>query len=253
MRWAAAQRAGDVALVCVALVLLWQALSWALGGASLPDPLDTVKRLGLLFQQDRFLVDLAATSRAYALSLAIAMAGGLALGILAGGWRGAGEIIEPPLLVLIAMPKVLLYPIILLFFGLGDAAKIFFGILHGLPPVVILAANALRSLRPIYRKASLAMRLSPRDYARHVLVPAILPEIVASFRVCFALTLLGVLVGELFASARGLGNRLMASIGTHDQPTIMAITLLLFAFAGIGSSLLLALSRRRARSTEPMA
>lgn len=66
----------------------------------------------------------------------------------------------------------------------------------------------------------------------------------AAFRVCFALTLLGVLVGEMFASTRGLGHLLMASIGTNDQPTIMAITLILFVFAGAGSSLLLMLARR---------
>jgi NitT/TauT family transport system permease protein len=143
------------------------------------------------------------------------------------------------------------YPIILLFFGLGDSAKIFFGILHGLPPVVILTANALRTLRPIYRKAARTMRLSNRAYALHVLVPAVVPEIVASFRICFALTLLGVLIGEMFASTHGLGHLLIASIGTYDQPTILAITLLLFAFAGIGSSLLLKLSRRTSGS-EPM-
>src|SRR5262249_36536582 len=131
-------------------------------------------------------------------------------------------------------------------------AKIFFGILHGLPPVVILTANALRTLKPVYRKTALVMRLSRRDFALHVLIPSVSPEIVASFRVCFALTLLGVLVGELFASARGLGHRLMASIGTNDQPTIMAITLLLFVFAGLGSALLLNLSRR-ARSRDPIA
>ena len=52
----------------------------------------------------------------------------MALGVLCGGWRAVGEQIEPPLLVLIAMPKVMFYPIILLFFGLGDAG-IFFALL----------------------------------------------------------------------------------------------------------------------------
>ena len=82
-----------------------------------------------------------------------------------------------------------------------------------------------------------------------MLVPAVFPEIVASFRVCFALTLLGVLVGEMFASTRGLGHLLFASIGTNDQPTIMAITLLLFVFAGLGSSALLAVSGRMQNDT----
>jgi NitT/TauT family transport system permease protein len=172
------------------------------------------------------------------------MAGGLALGVICGGWQRIGDEVEPLVLALIATPKVMLYPIILLFFGLGDAAKIFFGLLHGLPPVVIVMANALRSLRPIYRKVAHTMRLSRASFALHVLIPAVTPEAVASFRICFALTLLGVLVGEMFASTRGLGHLLFASIGTNDQVTIMAVSLLLFGFAGFGSSLLLALSQR---------
>jgi ABC-type spermidine/putrescine transport system permease subunit II len=99
-------------------------------------------------------------------------------------------------------------------------------------------AHALRSLRPIYRKVARTMRLSRASFALHVLIPAVTPEAVASFRICFALTLLGVLVGEMFASTRGLGHLLFASIGTNDQVTIMAVSLLLFGFAGFGSSLL---------------
>lgn len=245
------KRSLDIALVALALLAAWFVLSWFVGGATLPGPIEAARRLTLLMQQPRFMLDLKATAAAYGISLVLAMAGGLALGILAGGWRTIGAQLEPPLLVLIATPKVMFYPIILLFFGLGDPAKIFFGILHGLPPVAILTANALRTLRPIYRKTARTMRLSVVSYVLYVLVPAVFPEIVASFRVCFALTLLGVLVGEMFASTHGLGHLLFASIGTNDQPTIMAITLLLFAFAGIGSSLLLGLSRR-ARSGDQM-
>ena len=245
------KRAIDIVLVAVALLIAWLALSRLVGTATLPGPIEAAGHLVALMQQPRFLRDLSATGQAYAVSLVLAMGGGLLFGILIGGWRSVGEQLEPPLLVLIATPKVMFYPIILLFFGLGDPAKIFFGILHGLPPVAILTANALRTLRPIYRKTARTMRLSVRAYVLHLLVPAIFPEIVASFRVCFALTLLGVLVGEMFASTHGLGHLLIASIGTNDQPTIMAITLLLFAFAGLGSSLLLMLSRR-ARSGEQM-
>lgn len=237
------QRCLDVALICLALALAWQVASWKLGADVLPGPWHTLCRLAALIGQPRFQNDIAATASAYGIALAIAMAGGLTLGLMCGGWKAVGDAIEPPILALIATPKVMLYPIILLFFGLGDAAKIFFGLLHGLPPVVIMMANALRTLRPIYRKVGQTMRLSRRAYARHVLIPAVIPEAVASFRICFALTLLGVLIGEMFASTRGLGHLLFASIGTNDQLTIMAVTLLLFVFAGLGSSLLLGLSK----------
>jgi NitT/TauT family transport system permease protein len=244
------RRSIDIVLVALALLLVWFALSWLIGAATLPGPITAARKLASLLQQPRFMRDLSATGQAYGVSLAFAMAGGLMLGILSGGWRSIGDKIEAPLLVLIATPKVMFYPVILLFFGLGDPAKIFFGILHGLPPVAILTANALRTLRPIYRKTARTLRLSVTSYILYVLIPAVFPEIVASFRVCFALTLLGVLVGEMFASSHGLGHLLIASIGTNDQPTIMAITLLLFAFAGIGSSLLLMLSRRAGRGEQ---
>ena len=245
-----ARRSLDVALICVALAVAWQVASWQVGTDVLPGPWDTLRQLAALAGEPRFQRDIAATANAYGIALAIAMTGGLVLGVMCGGWKAVGDEIEPLTLALIATPKVMLYPIILLFFGLGDPAKIVFGLLHGLPPVVIMMANALRTLRPIYRKVALSMRISRRAYALHVLVPAVMPEAVASFRACFALTLLGVLIGEMFASTRGLGHLLFASIGTNDQPTIMAVTLLLFVFAGLGSSLLLAL-RRRLRSATP--
>lgn len=238
------RRALDVILISLGLALVWQIASWQLGTDLLPGPWRTLRQVAGLAADARFQRDLAATAGAYAIALALAMAGGLALGVICGGWKKIGDEIEPLVLALIATPKVMLYPIILLFFGLGDAAKIFFGLLHGLPPVVIVMANALRTLRPIYRKVAQTLRLSRVDFALRILVPAVVPEAVASFRICFALTFLGVLVGEMFASTRGLGHLLFASIGANDQVTIMAVTLLLFCFAGFGSSLLLALSQR---------
>lgn len=241
------QRTGDIALMSLSLVVGWQILSLLIGVRTLPAPLQTAERLAGAFFEPSFLRDLAATGQAYAIALALAMSGGIAIGLLFGGWRAFGETFEPWLHVVISIPKVTLYPVILLLFGLGDAAKIAFGVLHGLPTVAIMCASAIRALKPIYRKAALTMRLTRRNYALYVLLPAVAPEILASFRVCFALTLLGVLVGEMFASARGLGHLLMASIGVDDMPTIMAIIVLLFLFAGVGSSGLLAAINRLRR------
>jgi NitT/TauT family transport system permease protein len=241
------QRLRDIALMGLLLVIVWQALSLVIGGRFLPGPWRTGERLAAALVEPHFLGDVAATGQAYVIALALAMTGGVALGLLLGGWRSFGETFEPGLHVIVAVPKVTLYPVILLLFGLGDAAKVAFGVLHGLPTVAIMCASAVRALNPIYRKAALTMRVTPRNYALRVLAPAIAPEMLASFRVCFALTLLGVLVGEMFASARGLGHLLMASIGVDDMPTIMAIIVLLFLFAGAGSSGLLAAIHRLKR------
>lgn len=238
-------RIGDIALACAVSVLLWECLSLAVGARTLTPPLETAQRIFALLGQAGFQNDLIATARAYFGALAIAMAGGLALGTIFGGWKAIGEPLEPGLHVLVATPKVAFYPVILLLFGLGDAAKIAFGVLHGLPPVAIITANAIRELNPIYRKVALTLRLNRRHTAWRVLVPAVMPEILGGFRIGFGQVLLGVLVGEMFASSRGVGHLLMASIGVDDQPTILAIVTLVFLFAGTGSAVLLALSERR--------
>jgi NitT/TauT family transport system permease protein len=88
------------------------------------------------------------------------------------------------------------------------------------------------------------MRLTPWQALRGVWVPAALPEIVTGQRIGFALTLLGVLLGEMFSSQRGLGFMIMNAIGLNDVPLIMAIALLLAVFAVLTSSGLLFLERR---------
>lgn len=69
-------------------------------------------------------------------------------------------------------------------------------------------------------------------------------EIVSGLRIGFSVTLLGVLIGEMFASQRGLGYLIMNAIGLHDVPTIMATILLLGIVAVSASALLLWLDHR---------
>ena len=88
------------------------------------------------------------------------------------------------------------------------------------------------------------MALSPLDIVARVILPAALPEIFAGLRIGFSLTVIGTLLGEMFASQRGLGFLLMNAIGLHDIDLIMALTLLLSLFAGTASIMLLALNRR---------
>jgi NitT/TauT family transport system permease protein len=88
------------------------------------------------------------------------------------------------------------------------------------------------------------MRLSPFETMRTVLLPAALPEVFTGVRVGVALALLGTLVGELFASDRGLGYLLIGYVNRQDSAGVIAITVVLFVVAIAGGSLLLALDER---------
>lgn len=232
-------RALDTVYLMIALCALWIALSVIAGEHAFTSPIGTLRRLALLASQADFLEHVAETGRAFALALVFSIVGGLGLGVLLGAHRLSGEVAEPLLVALYSIPKITLYPVILLFFGLGMSAKVAFGALHGIVPVVLFTMAAVRNIPAAYVRTARAMRLSTRDTVLGVLLPAALPEIVSGFRLGFALTLLGTMIGEMFASQRGIGHTLMKAMEANDTPTIMALALLLILFATAISSMLL--------------
>lgn len=168
--------------------------------------------------------------------------------MLLGARKLAGDVMEPLMMGFYSIPKVTLYPVVLLAFGLGLWAKIVFGVMHGIVPITIFTMNAVRNLPPIYTRAARTYRLSPVAFARRILLPACVPEVVAGLRIGFSLTLLGTLIGEMFASQSGIGHMLMIAMNRSETSTIMALALMLFVFATLVNLLLLAWQRRLTHS-----
>jgi NitT/TauT family transport system permease protein len=224
-------------------VVAWQVLYWFAGDVALTSPLQTVVYSLELMASPSFWPHLRETGLAVLQGLAIAVVGGLLIGLTLGVHRLSGEVAEPVLIALYSIPKITLYPIILLFFGIGMPAKVAFGAIHGIIPIAIFSMNAMRNIKPVYLRTAKAMRLGPWQLARTVLFPAI-PEIFTGFRVGFALTLVGTLMGEMFGSQRGLGFMILRSMERHDVATLMAVALLLFLFATISGWILLVVDRR---------
>src|SRR3954452_20602224 len=94
-----------------------------------------------------------------------------------------------------SIPKITLYPVILLFFGLGLSARVAFGAIHGFVPVVLFTMAAVRGVRPIYFRTAQSLRLGPIATAWYIILLACLPGVVSGLRVGFSLTLLGTLIG----------------------------------------------------------
>jgi NitT/TauT family transport system permease protein len=234
----------DILALVAAIGLVWQLLYEYAGDVALSSPLATFAHAGRLLASPAFWPHLEETGLAFAQGLAIAVAAGLAIGLTLGVHRLSGEVAEPILVALYSIPKITLYPIILLFFGIGMPAKVAFGAIHGVIPIAIFSMNAMRNIRPVLLRTARALRLGPFAMARTVLLPAAVPEIFTGLRVGFALTLVGTLLGEMFGSQRGLGYKLMVAMGTHDMATIMSVTLLLVLFAAAVSIVLLAIDHR---------
>lgn len=226
-------------LLILALLAAWQLLYTLAGDIALRSPLATVQYTLSLLGRPTFWPHLVESGKAFGAALAIAVATGLAIGLVLGFNRLAGDVMEPMFVALYSIPKVTLYPILLLSFGLGMSAKVAFGAIHGIIPIALFTINAVRNVKPILIKTGRVMKLGSLEMATRVLLPAALPEIFTGIRIGFSLTLIGTLLGEMFASQRGMGYMLMNAIGLHNVDIIMSITLMLIVFAAVVSSILL--------------
>jgi NitT/TauT family transport system permease protein len=235
----ATRRAADTLIIVIALLMIWQALHQLVGETALPGPLATMSYLARLVPTPRFAENAAATATSFAFALLLAYGIGLAIGVWMGAHRLSGAVGEPILVAIYSLPKITLYPVILLIFGLGISGKVAFGALHGVLPVALLTMAAIRNISPVYLKSARTMKLSSWQTIAMVLFPATLPEVVAGLRIGFTVTLLGVLLAEMFASKQGLGFLIINAMSLLQTEEMMTIAILLFAFAAVANALLL--------------
>jgi NitT/TauT family transport system permease protein len=240
----AARRAVDTLAIVLVIVAIWELLHRIAGETALPAPIETVFYLAHMMASARFAENAAATAEAFALALILAYGIGLATGIWMGAHRLSGAVGEPILVVVYSLPKITLYPVVLLIFGLGISGKVAFGAMHGILPVALLTMGAIRAIPPVYLRAARTLQLSPWQTIATVLLPAALPEVFTGLRIGFTVTLLGVLLGEMFASKAGLGSMIMNAMSLAQSQEMVAVAIVLFAFAAIANAILLWIEHR---------
>jgi len=236
----------DALLLAAGFLVFWEILYLLVGADVVSAPADTLLRAVTLLKGRNFWHDAASTGIAFGYACVVGIAGGILLGLALGLSRFAGDVADPILGTVYSIPKITLYPIILLFFGLSLTAKIAFGVIHGIFPVAIFTMNAVRNVAPVHRRTAKALRLSPLATVVTVLAPAAIPEILSGIRIGIAVTLLGILIAELFASSSGIGFALIRATEIHNVVDIFALTLLLFLFA-VAINTLLHVTERRVR------
>ena len=240
-------RALDALLIAALALAVWQGLYEYAGDAAIASPLAALAYAIDLVRTSNFWGHAQATLLAFFYSLVISIALGVGLGLVFGLQRFAGDVAEPMLVALYTIPKVTLYPLMLLIFGLGMSAKVAFGVIHGVIPIILFTLNAVKNINPVLLRTSRVMRLSPWQTVSTVLAPAVMPELITGVRVGFSLTMLGVLIGEMFASQRGIGFLIINGISMHNVRMTTAVILIVVVFAIAANGLLLWLDKRMHR------
>jgi NitT/TauT family transport system permease protein len=240
----ATRRAADTLVILVVLLIAWQALHQVVGTTALPGPGPTLSYLARFVPTPRFVENATATFTCFAYALALSYAIGLAIGVWMGAHHLSGAVGEPVLVALYTLPKITLYPVVLLIFGLSLSGRVTFGAMHGVLPVALLTMGAIRNIPPVYLKSAKTLHLSPWQTVLTVLLPATLPEVMAGLRIGFTLTLLGVLLAEMFAAKQGLGFLIINAMSLVQTEEMITVALVLFCFAALANALLLWVEHR---------
>jgi ABC-type nitrate/sulfonate/bicarbonate transport system permease component len=168
---------------------------------------------------------LAKTAVAYALSVVLGVAAGIALGTA----RRAREALSPFVVALYGVPKILVLPWIVLALGFGTAPAVLYGAIHGFFPILVIVMGAVRDVDPMLLTVARAYGARRRDVYLKVIVPAIVPSIIASLRLGIVFCLLGVLIVEMFAGVRGMGYVMGSLANGFRAPELFAATALVSA------------------------
>ena len=240
----ATKRAADTLIIVVVALLAWQALHQVVGATALPGPVPTLAYLAKFVPTERFAENAWATLVCFFYALILSYGIGLAIGVWMGLHRLAGAVGEPILVARYSLQKITRYPGVLLMFGLSLSGRVTFGAMHGVLPVALLSMNAIRNIPPVYLKSARTLRLSRWQTILTVFFPATLPEVVAGLRIGFTLTLLGVLLAEMFAAKHGLGFLIINAMQMLQGEEMITVAVVLFVFAALANALLLWIEHR---------
>lgn len=197
-------RRREIWLAVLLLFLIWQALALVVRRPILPTPVEVIavfiRELG-----DDLLVHFGVSLWRVLASTALAVALAAPAGLILGQSRRLNRAFSPMIYLLYPIPKVVLVPIILLFFGLGDLPKIMIIFLILFFQILVLVRDRAASLRPELIQSVRSLGAGRRALFRLVYLPASLPAILTALRQSVGTAVAVLYIAELFATQRGLG------------------------------------------------
>jgi ABC-type nitrate/sulfonate/bicarbonate transport system permease component len=236
--------AGSVAFVRAVLIVVllagWEAL--ARSGLLFRDVVPTLgaiaRALTTLVSQPAFYANLGWTVGEIALALTIGGVAGLLVGLLLGANRFLGRAFEPYLYYLGPTPKIIFFPVMIMWFGVGPASKMALGALSCFFPIALSTAAGMRQIDTVLVRVGKSFRASTAQMVTKIYLPAMREPIVNGVRLGLGVAVIATLLAETKLSNRGVGYLIIQAYSTFDMPRMYAVLIVLFTLA-IGANALL--------------
>jgi ABC-type nitrate/sulfonate/bicarbonate transport system permease component len=183
-------------------------------------------RQGILI--DNLLISL----RVYLIGMALSFIVSVPLGLLLGGIRILDRIVTPYLWVIYTTPLIILMPLILLWVGINDTARVLLVFISAVPAIVVVVMEGVKTVDVSLMRAARSFGARRGVLFTKVILPSTIPFIATGVKMGVSRGLIGLFVGELFTSADGMGYIIAVKSKVFDMPGVYAM-LFIFIFFSI--------------------
>jgi len=227
-------RRRDLLISVIFIGAVWQLASWTINRPILPSPATVI----IIFIKDmingalleHFMISLFRVLTGTFLAIITAVPAGLVL----GQSTRLAQLFVPMIYLLYPIPKVVFVPIILLFFGIGDIAKIIIIFLILFFQILVLVKDQAASLKPELIQSVMSLGAGRRALFKYVYLPASLPAILTALRQSVGTAVAVLYIAELFATTRGLGYYIYFEGSTLLNYPAMYAGVLAMSLLGLG-------------------
>lgn len=164
-------------------------------------------------------------------AVAISAVGGFLIGLAIHATPRLRRMAEPILTSYYAVPTFILYPLLIVFCGIGPLSLIVMGALFGIVAMVVATLTALDRIPRVLIKVARVSRLDPVRATLLMKLPAAAPHLMTGLRLAVAYSIIGIIAGEFILSTAGIGRRVALAYNNFDNPTMYGLLVLILGFA----------------------
>jgi NitT/TauT family transport system permease protein len=212
-----------------AVFLAWYLLTRAnvLSPFFFGEPLQVIQRLVEWFTSGKIFPHLGITLLETLLAFAIGTVSGLVMGLWLALTPFASRLLDPYIIAVNSMPRVILAPIFAVWFGLGIWSKVLLGVTLVFFIVFFSVYNGVKEVSPVVLDNARMLGATRRQLLRHVYLPSATAWVFSSLHASVGMAFVGAVVGEYLGSARGVGYLILQAEGVFDINTVLAGVLML--------------------------
>ncbi|MGF6771773.1 sulfonate transport system permease protein [Paraburkholderia sp. GAS199] len=228
--------------VPVLLLVVWQISSSAglIAPQVLPSPVSVAVTAFDLARHGELFVHLGVSLLRTAAGFLIGGTIGLALGILVGFSPLAQALLDRSIQMVRAIPFLAMLPLVIVWFGVGEVAKIFLVSLAVLFPIYINTMLGIRQIDPKLMELAKVVGLTWRAVVRRIILPGAMPSILTGVRYALAHAWLALVIAETLATTRGIGFLAMDA-REFLQTNVILLTMIIYAIIGVAADALVRL------------